>query len=69
MGAMFGFEAMTEQGWDASACGEQNASNYFATEAEAMAELPNLAAVLGCPVAELRVVAVEVEASHNAEAV
>jgi hypothetical protein len=57
---MYGFEMRTEHGWDADACGEQNVSNYFDTEEEAIAELPNLARVADCSMLDLRVVAVEV---------
>ena len=61
MATMYGFELSTEQGWDADACGHQGPDNYFATREAAEAELPKLARVLECGVAELRVVAVEVQ--------
>lgn len=44
--------------WSAEACGEQGPDNYHATREDAEAELPNLASVLGCDVADLRVVEV-----------
>lgn len=55
----FGFELYDAEArrWSAEACGEQNDSNYLETEAEAIAELPRLARVLGCDVSELRVTA------------
>jgi hypothetical protein len=63
---MYGFEARVEDGWSGEACGHQGPDNYFASEAEALAELPNLAACLSepglpCRLDDLRVVAVEVE--------
>ena len=53
----YGFERREKDGtWSADACGVQDASNYLNSEAEASAELPNLARVLECDVSELRVV-------------
>lgn len=53
----FGFECWDDEAkrWDASLCGHQDRSNCFATRAEAEAELPRLASVMGCPVSKLRV--------------
>jgi hypothetical protein len=64
MSTIFRFEMRTEQGWRAcghfvdEACGTQDASNYFDARAAAEADLPQLAAVLECDVADLRVVEV-----------
>lgn len=61
MKTMFGFEARVDGVWSAEACGEQDASNYFDTEAGANEEIWNLARVMDCSVLDLRVVAVEVQ--------
>lgn len=57
----YGFEMLVDGEWSADACGETDASNAFDTERAAEGELPNLARVLGCDVAELRVVPVVVQ--------
>ena len=60
----FGFETRDSRGnWSEEAAGVQDASNTFATRAEAELELTSLAAALGCPVTEVRVVELDVAAS------
>ena len=56
----YGFEMLVDGEWS-DACWETDGSNAFDTELAAAEELPNLARVLDCDVAELRVVPVVVQ--------
>lgn len=52
---LWGFEVRTHDGWSASAAGQQDASNCFASREEAEARVPALAAALGADIADVRV--------------
>lgn len=52
---LYGFETLSDGTWSREACGEQNASNLFATREEAEAKLPDLAKALECAAEQVRV--------------
>jgi alkylhydroperoxidase/carboxymuconolactone decarboxylase family protein YurZ len=57
----FGFAAKNEYGqWLPEVCGQQDASNTFATREEADAHVDDLASVMGLEASEIRVVEIEV---------